>query len=71
MGGTRTETGSGSGTGTGTGSVSTIGGGAGIRRFRPRAGHQNNLFRGWNDTIPYMIGKLAPESTHFTRGLVK
>ena len=46
-------------------------GGAGIRRFRPRGGHQNTLFRGQDYMIPYMVGKLAPNPTHSTRGLVK
>ena len=46
-------------------------GGAEIRRFRPRRGHQNNPFWGWVYMIPYMVGKLAPNSTHFNRGLVK
>ena len=27
--------------------------------------------RGYNDSVPYMVGKLAPDATHFTRGLVK
>ena len=44
---------------------------AGIRRFRPRGGHQYSPFRGSDYMIPYMVGKLAPISTHFTRGLVK
>ena len=44
---------------------------AGIRRFRPRGGHQNRPFRGWDYTIPYMVGKLGPNSSHLTRGLVK
>ena len=35
------------------------GGGGGIRRFRPRGGHQNNLFRRWDYMIPYIVGKLA------------
>ena len=46
-------------------------GGTGIRRFRPRGDHQNNPFRGQHYMIFYMIGKLAPNSTYFTRGLVK
>ena len=44
---------------------------AGIRRFRPRVGHQNSPFRGYDYMIPYMGGKLAPNSSHLTRGLVK
>ena len=44
---------------------------AGIRRFRPRGGHQNSPFRGRDYMIPYMVGKLAPNSSHLTRGLVK
>ena len=44
---------------------------AGVRRFRPRGGHQNSPFRGWDYTIPYMVGKLAPNSSHLTRGFVK
>ena len=44
---------------------------AGIRRFRPRGGHQNNPFRGEDYTIPYTVGKLAPNSSHLTKGLVK
>ena len=51
-------------------SVSTIEG-IGIRRFRPRGSHQNNPFRGSDYMIPYMVGKLAPNSIHFTRDLVK
>ena len=43
---------------------------AGIRRFRPRVGHRNSPFRGWDYMIPYMVGKLAPNSTHSTRGVV-
>ena len=43
----------------------------GIRRFRPRGGHQNSPFRGKDYKIPYMVGKLAPNSTHSTTGLVK
>ena len=46
-------------------------GGTGIRRLRPRGGHQNNPLRGYDDMIPYMVCKLAPNSTHFTRGLVR
>ena len=42
-----------------------------IRRFRPRVGHRNSPFRGWDYMIPYMIGKLAPNSSHLTRGSVK
>ena len=34
-------------------------------------GHQNSPFRGWNYIIPYMAGKLAPNSSYLTRGLVK
>ena len=34
-------------------------------------GHQNSPYRGWDCTILYMLGKLAPNSTHFTRGLVE
>ena len=45
--------------------------GAGIRRFRPRGGHENNTFRGYDYMIPYMVGKLALNLTHFTGGLVK
>ena len=45
--------------------------GAGIRRFHPRGGHENYPFRGQDNMIPYMVGKLAPNSTIFTRGLVK
>ena len=41
-----------------------------MRRFRPRGWHQNNP-RGQDYMIPYMVSKLAPNSTHFTRGLVK
>ena len=44
---------------------------AGIRRFRPRGGHQNSPFRGQDYMIPYMVGKLVPNPTHHTRGLVK
>ena len=44
---------------------------AGIRRFRPRGGHQNRPFRGRDYIIPYMVGKLAPNSSYLTRGLVK
>ena len=44
---------------------------AGIRRFSPRGGQENIPFRGWDYMIPYMVGKLGPKSTHFTRGLVK
>ena len=44
---------------------------AGIRRFRPRGGHQNSPFRGSGYMIPYMVGKLAPSSSHLTRGFVK
>ena len=44
---------------------------AGIRRFRPRGGHQNIPFRGWDYMIPYMVGKLTPNLSHLTRGLVK
>ena len=44
---------------------------AGIRRFRPRGGHQNGPFRGRDYMIPYMVDKLAPNSSHLTRGLVK
>ena len=43
---------------------------AGMRRFRPRVGHRNSPFRGWGYMIPYMFGKLAPNSTHSTRGVV-
>ena len=46
-------------------------GGAGIRRFRPRGGHQNSPFRGRDYMIPYMVGRLVPNSSHLTRGLVK
>ena len=35
---------------------------AGIRPFRPRGGHQNSPFRGYEYMIPYMVGKLAPNS---------
>ena len=42
-----------------------------IRRFRPRGGHQNSAFRGWDYMIPYVVGKLAPNSSYFTKGLVK
>ena len=42
-----------------------------IRPLRPRGGHQNSPFRGKDNVIPYMVGKLAPNSSHFTRGLVK
>ena len=42
--------------------------GAGIRRFRPRGWHQNNPFRGSDYMISCMVGKLAPNSLHFTRG---
>ena len=44
---------------------------AGIRQFCPRKGHQNIPFRGQDYMIPYMVGKLAPNPTHFTRGFVK
>ena len=46
-------------------------GGPGIRRSRPRGGHQNSHFRGWDCMIFYMVGKLALNSTQFTSGLVK
>ena len=46
-------------------------GAAGIRRFRPRGGHQNTPFRGYDYMIPYMLGKLAPNSTYFIRELAK
>ena len=46
-------------------------GGVGIRRFRPRGGHQNNPFRGYDYMFPDMVGKLTPYSIYFTRGLVK
>ena len=49
---------------------STIGEG-GETRFHPRGGHQNNPFRGWDYMIPYMAGKLAPNSSRLTRGIVK
>ena len=42
-----------------------------IRRFRPRGGHQNSPFREYDYIIPYVVGKLAPNSSHMTRGLVK
>ena len=48
-------------------SRSTIGG-MGIRRFRPRGGHQNSPFRGQDCMILNMIGKLAPNSNQSTRG---
>ena len=44
---------------------------AGIRPFCPPGGHQNSPFRGYEYMIPYMVGKLAPNSSHLTRGLVK
>ena len=44
---------------------------AGIRRFRPRGGHQKSPFRGRDYIIPYMVGKLVPNPTHHTKGLVK
>ena len=44
---------------------------AGIRRFRPQGWHQNNPFREQDYMIPCMVAKLAPNSIHFTRGLVK
>ena len=44
---------------------------AGIRRFRPRGGHQNRPFRGYDNITPYMVDKLAPNSSHLTTGLVK
>ena len=44
---------------------------AGIRPFRLRGGNQNSPFRGYEYMIPYMVGKLAPNSSHLTRGLVK
>ena len=44
---------------------------AGTRRFRPRGDRQNSPFRGWDYMIPYMVGKLAPNSSHLTKGLVK
>ena len=34
-------------------------------------GHQNSPFRGWDYMIPHRVGKLDPNSTYFTRGLVK
>ena len=46
-------------------------GGVGIRRLRPRGGHQNIPFRGYDYMISYMVGKLPPNSTQFTRGLFK
>ena len=42
-----------------------------MRRFRPRGGHQNSPFRERDYMIPYTVGKLAPNSSHLTRGLVK
>ena len=42
-----------------------------MRRFRPLGGHQNSPFRGQDCMIPYMVGKLVPNPTHHTRGLVK
>ena len=42
-----------------------------MRRFRPRGGHQNSLFRGYNYMISYMVDKLASNSLRLTRGLVK
>ena len=34
-------------------------------------GHQNIPFRGYDYRIPYMVGKPAPNSTHFTKRFVK
>ena len=33
--------------------------------------HQNNFYRGWDNMISYMVGKLASNATHFTRSFVK
>ena len=43
----------------------------GIRRFCPRRSYQSSPFRGKDYMIPHIIGRLALNSTHFTRGLVK
>ena len=45
--------------------------GGDFRRFRPRGCHQNSPVRGWNYMFHYMVGQLAPNSSHSTRGLVK
>ena len=42
-----------------------------IRRIRPRGGHQNSSFRGQDYMIPYTVGILASNSTHFTKDLAK
>ena len=34
-------------------------------------GSPKQPFRGWDYMIRYMVGKLAPNSSHLTRGLVK
>ena len=44
---------------------------AGIRRFCPRGGPQNSPFREYDYIIPYVVGKLAPNSSYLTRRLVK
>ena len=33
--------------------------------------YQNNFYRGWDNMISYMVGKVASNLTHFTRSLVK
>ena len=42
-----------------------------LRFFFVRELHQNSPFRGEDYMIPYTVGKLAPSSSHLTRGLVK
>ena len=46
-------------------------GGSGIQRFRPRGGQRLNPFRVLDCRILYTVGKLAPNSPHFTRELIK
>ena len=49
---------------------STIGEG-GVTTIVSRVGHQNSPFPGLDYMIPYMVGKLALNSSYLTRGLVK
>jgi hypothetical protein len=44
---------------------------AGMRRFRPRGGHQNSPFRARDYMVSYVVVKLAPNPSYLTRRFVK